>query len=135
MDYILASLDLAIEPEGQYPLTNQKASVFQGILMQEIDADYAEQLHLSQLHPYSQHIISDKEKTIWRIYTLDEEAYQQIILPLLNPKFDSFTIERDQVKIKIVDKKLSTSSRQRLIEEYYLFKFVRIFFVAFIYKL
>ena len=51
MDYILASLDLAIEPEGQYPLTNQKASVFQGILMQEIDADYAEQLHQSQLHP------------------------------------------------------------------------------------
>ena len=133
MDYILASLDLAIEPEGQYPLTNQKASVFQGILMQEIDADYAEQLHQSQLHPYSQHIISDKEKTIWRIYTLDEEAYQQIILPLLNPKFDSFTIERDQVKIKIVDKKLSTSSRQRLIEEYYLGecdRYIRLKFVT-----
>ena len=133
MDYILASLDLAIEPEGQYPLTNQKASVFQGILMQEIDADYAEQLHQSQLHPYSQHIISDKEKTIWRIYTLDEEAYQQIILPLLNPKFDSFTIERDQVKIKIVDKKLSTSSRQRLIEEYYLGecdRYIRLMFVT-----
>ena len=58
MEKILASLEMVIEPLSQYSVTNQKSSIFQAILMEQIDKEYASELHLSQLHPYSQCIIS-----------------------------------------------------------------------------
>lgn len=104
MEKILASLEMVIEPLSQYSVTNQKSSIFQAILMEQIDKEYASELHLSQLHPYSQCIISQKDKITWRINTLNEEAYNHIIVPLMSTEFSSFVVERDDVKFKIVDK-------------------------------
>lgn len=133
MEKILASLEMVIEPLSQYSVTNQKSSIFQAILMEQIDKEYASELHLSQLHPYSQCIISQKDKITWRINTLNEEAYNHIIVPLMSTEFSSFVVERDDVKFKIVDKNLRTSSRQNLIEKYYFgecSRYIRIRFVS-----
>ena len=37
-------------------LNYQMASLFHGVLMELIPSEYADYLHLSQLHPYSQHV-------------------------------------------------------------------------------
>lgn len=119
MEKILASLKMVIQPTSECSITNQKASVFQGILMENLEETYASQLHVNQLHPYSQHIWRENEKIIWQINTLNQEAYENIVLPLMKPEFSSFYIERDDVECKILDKTVVANSRQNLIEEYY----------------
>ena len=87
--------------------------------MENPEESYASQLHVNQLHPYSQHIWRENEKIIWQINTLNQEAYENIVLPLMKPEFSSFYIERDDVECKILDKTVVANSRQNLIEEYY----------------
>lgn len=119
VDKILASLEMVIQPASEHSITNQKASIFQGILMGNIEEEYADQLHENQLHPYSQHILKQKDRNIWRITTLNQQAYENIIIPLMKPDFSSFYIERDDVHYQILDKKVVTSSRKNLIDTYY----------------
>lgn len=119
MVIILASLEMVLRPMSECRITNQKASVFQGILMEYLEKDYASQLHTNELHPYSQYICSKNEKIVWRINTLNEEAYQNVLLPLMSTEITSLYSERDELTYQVVDKNLKTTSRQKLIEEYY----------------
>ena len=42
-------------------------SLFQGFLMENIDGDYAKDLHNLKINPYSQYINVTKEETTWNI--------------------------------------------------------------------
>lgn len=76
------------EIELQFPesihVRSDMGSVFHGALMEMIASEAAERLHAVALRPYSQCVYWDKEKqkAIWRIGTLDEYAFEQLILPL-----------------------------------------------------
>ena len=81
----------------------QMASLFHGVLMELIPSEYADYLHLSQLHPYSQHLEYRDETWYWIICGLNKEAVQTIIVDsvwnmLLDPVID-YSISR-QVKEK-----------------------------------
>lgn len=98
----------------------QKASLFQGVLMEQIDSAYAEKLHQNALRPYSQGIIAGEEKVIWQIKTLNQEAYEQIVTPLLSADFDSVLLKHNDEKLEILNKSLSVSSYKKIIDTYYL---------------
>lgn len=56
------------------------ASLFHGVLMELTPSEYADYLHLSQLHPYSQHLEYKGESWYWIICGLNKEAVQTIIV-------------------------------------------------------
>lgn len=95
-----------------------QSSNMQGVLMEQIDSSYAEYLHRQGLNPYSQYIVSG-EKNEWVIKTLTREAYQYIVLPLLDEHFTDFVIEKKDIQIKICNKTSKTMEKQVLMDEFY----------------
>lgn len=120
---MLARLELFLESDSD--ISSYQSSNLQGIIMQNIDAGYAEKLHAGRLNPYSQYLFSeckdnkDNNKNIWVIQTFSKEAYQNIIEPLLDDKFSQFIIEKKNVNVSVLDKKISTKDKKKQIEEFY----------------
>ena len=88
--------------------------------MERIDSAYAEELHQNSLKPYSQSVISTGDKVLWKIATLNQKAYEQIVNPLLSADFDSVTLKHGDTKLGILNKSLSVGGYQKIIDTYYL---------------
>lgn len=58
----MAKLELHIQSDGE--LAFQMSSLFHGVLMEILPEDYAEYLHQSGLHPFSQHLEKRQENGI-----------------------------------------------------------------------
>ncbi len=95
-----------------------QSSNMQGVLMERLEEAYVERLHESGLKPYSQYVMGNDQKE-WIVNTLTREAYQKIILPLLDEKFTGFDIEKKGVHVDIQKKELETISQRELLEEFY----------------
>ena len=65
----------------------KNSSNLQGVIMENIDNEYADILHTQGYNPYSQYVYTKDNKVIWCINTLDEKAYDKIIQRLLDDKF------------------------------------------------
>ena len=103
---MLANLQMVLETEEKTAIPYQKAIILQSVLMSQINQEYAETMHMSGLHPYSQSLEIKEGKNIWNVCTTNEEAYHQIINPILSTEFKNFFMEHDEVKISIKEKKL-----------------------------
>ncbi len=114
---MLAELCIKIEADSS-DFGYYQASNMQGILMEQIDTDYAETLHEQGLKPYSQYIRSG-EASEWVIHTYTEEAYRKIILPLTRDEFDSAVIEKKGIHLKLTQKQLCVVPKKSLLEEFY----------------
>lgn len=70
-------------PEG-VRLHSNMGSLFHGSLMELVPPETADMLHTMELRPYSQYVYWDKERQqeFWRIGTLNDWAYSQLIPPL-----------------------------------------------------
>ena len=91
---MLSELKLELKSEGN--LGYLQSSLFQGVLMEQIDKAFAESVHITGLHPYSQ-FISSKNGLVWTVRTLNADAYKGIIEPLLSPGFTGFDLKaKDQ---------------------------------------
>ena len=90
-------------------------SLFQGFLMENIESDYANNLHTLKINPYSQYINRTKEGTYWNIGATNREAYEKIISPIL--ELDEVIIKDKDVKLKILDKSLNIIKREDFIEK------------------
>lgn len=114
---MLAQLRMRLEADssefGYYQSSNM-----QGVLMEQINQDYAEVLHEQGLKPYSQYILAGEEKE-WVVTALTKEAYCKIITPLLDEKFTEFTIDKKDIHIKIQSKELKKTNKQELLDEFY----------------
>lgn len=100
-------------------LSFQKSSLFQGVLMEMLDDAYATKLHESMLKPYAQTIKKMGNETFWQICTLNEQAFQQIILPIANGKLDLFQIKHNENFVSIIERNMIIESYQDLISKYY----------------
>lgn len=96
----------------------QQSSNLQGVLMETIDTDYAELLHGNQVNPYSQYVTKEKDKTIWYVQTMTEEAYQQIICPL--SKLNKIEIRKKGLIEEISTKSIQTWKARKLLDEFYM---------------
>lgn len=111
---MLACIELELSPRVDY----KKSSVMQGVLFEHLDADYVYFLHQNESHPYSQCLLQEGDKCIWKIKTYDEEAYHQIIERLMLNTFERFQLKQAGQMIEIIEKKLSVKSKQTLMEEF-----------------
>ncbi len=114
---MLAELRMDLEVDrpdfGYYQSSNM-----QGILMEQIDGKYAEKLHQQGLKPYSQFVLGGEKKE-WSVRTFTREAYEEIILPLMDSSFRQCKIDKKDIHIDICKKNLKTMRKQELLDQFY----------------
>jgi CRISPR-associated endoribonuclease cas6 len=103
---------------GGKDISYNKSSLFHGAIMELLPYEYANQLHLSQLRPYSIHL--EKENDIWSLVvaTMDEEAYSIIIAQTLS-KLDKIYIKHDDKIIYIDEKIINTLPKKSITQAFY----------------
>lgn len=95
----------------------KKSSNLQGIIMENIDTEYAGILHGNQLNPYSQCLIREDGKNIWCIKTLTKEAYKQIIQPMSEVKLVTF--KKSSREVGLIKRQLEWCEERELLDEFY----------------
>ena len=113
----LAELRMELKTDAGEKLGYLQSSLFQGVLMENISKEYAESIHITGLHPYSQ-FISSKDRLIWIVKTLNDEAYNGIIDPLLSPGFKSFELKHKELSIEVINKTIKTKSYEELMKTF-----------------
>ena len=98
-------------------ISYQQSSNLQGVLMEQIDTDYAQELHQYSLNPYSQYVVKEKDKIVWYICTVNEEAYENIILPLEEMK--QITIRRKEITTNVVGRSIEILEESELMKQFY----------------
>ena len=85
---MLKLLEIELELPPNEKINASMGSVMHGALMEMLPANISRQLHEENLRPFSQCIYFDREKnkSVWRVGTLNAAAYEEIILPLLETK-------------------------------------------------
>ena len=110
----------------------RQSSIMQGILFDKIDKDYAQTLHSQSMHPYSQYVLAGETRTTWIIHTLNKQAYQEIILPLMEPGFDRIHLNKKDKEVQIVSKNVETKEKRSLLTRFYEEEESGLFIVKFI---
>lgn len=117
---MLAKLTLKLRTkEEETLLSTNMASVFHGALMELIDRDYVSELHSNSVHPYSQYIYMEKNNFFWNICTLSVEAYEKIIVPLLNDSFREFELKYHHLTLCVEEKKCTKLSLEEMMKKNY----------------
>lgn len=102
---------------GNVEINYQQSSNLQGVLMENINTEYAEFLHRNQVNPYSQYVIKEKENVIWHIKTLNDEAYKSIILPMAELK--EVSLRKKGISVLPKKKSIQIQEEKKLLEEFY----------------
>ena len=74
---MLAKLEMKLSKTEN--MSYHMASAFHGALMEIISDEYAEELHFSRLHPYTQHLERRGEDWYWVVTALNERACDELI--------------------------------------------------------
>ena len=77
-------IDISFKRIDQSP--SDLSTKFQGFLMENLEPDYVTWLHEQETNPYSLKIIHQKDKTLWSLHLLTDEAVKQILPVLLELK-------------------------------------------------
>ena len=96
------------------------ASMMQGVLMEKIDPAYADYLHITGAHPYSQYVQTcEGDGVLWTVNALSEEAEQNIIMPLLEDKDSTFLLSHREEALQIISRQTRAVSYDELVQRYY----------------
>ena len=113
---MVARLELVLDSKT---INYKNSSNLQGVIMENIDEDYAGILHGQRYNPYSQYISVKDGKTVWTVNTLNTEAYEQIIQKLLDDSFKEFSIKNSDEPIKVVEKRLTKKDKSAFLYDFY----------------
>ncbi len=109
---MLARLEMKLEKADG--ISYQMSSAFHGALMELFPKEYGEKLHLSKLHPYTQHLEFREGDWYWIVTALNEEAADQIIGKVLMP-LSEITIKKHHLCLKIQEKMYKELSDRELL--------------------
>ena len=127
---MLNSLKIELEGEIEKSRSDLLGSLFQGFIMENIDTNYADKLHVSALHPYSQYVTMSDDKIIWTLNTLNNEAKKKIADRV--KQMEKVNIKYKGKEYKIVSTKEGSISYQNLVKESYLKDGIRRLKVSFL---
>lgn len=105
------------KPSAKY--SYNMASIFQSALMQAVGPAYAETLHESAMHPYSQYLRVEGEDIYWTVHALNMETSENIISALRSDDFQNVHLDARKEDLKVIEKRVSEQSYEELIEKYY----------------
>jgi len=108
------------------------SSLFQGVLMEQTDSSFAEKMHVTGLHPYSQYLQFQGNQVIWTVNALNREAKEHLISKLEADDFQSVFIRDHQETFSIAEKQIRSVSYEELVRKYYLGQCSHILKIAFV---
>ena len=127
---MLSSLRIELEGEIEKSRNDLLGSLFQGFIMKNIYKGYADILHMSTLHPYSQYVTRVDNKIIWTLNTLNIEAKENIADKI--KQIEKVNIKYREKEYKITSIKEENISYKDLVKENYLRDGKRILKVKFL---
>lgn len=117
---MLREIKLQLQVPGNYKMHQNKSSLFHGALMELINEDYAQIIHVDGVRPYSQSLTFNKSgECYWQIRTLTDEAYSNIGLKVLADEYKTVDIKYDNVSFGILDKTVNQLSNKDLVDKFY----------------
>lgn len=114
---MLARLDMRLGAEID-EISYQMSSTFHGALMEMLKDDYAQQLHESKRHPYTQHIEKHGKEWHWIVTALNEDTAHHMLQEVLIP-ISSISVKKHQLIIQIVDKMYQEMTERELSHSFY----------------
>lgn len=117
---MLAEIKMKLKiPEG-YVFHQNKSGLFHGALMEILDKDYADVLHMDGVNPFSQSLVIEYNgDCYWSVRTLTKEAYDKIAPKLLSDDFKSIELKYDKVTVEITEKEHSEVEMKSLVRKFY----------------
>ena len=113
---MLAKLEMKLDQkEG---MTSQMSSSMHGALMELLPEEYAQRLHESRLHPYTQHLELRNGDWYWVVTALNEEASEKILEKTLMPLKEIYLKKKDRTLV-ITDKSYQELSDRELAFSFY----------------
>ena len=112
-------LVIELENNKEIPYNYSLSTAFQGYLMDLIDEKFAEKMHSSGYHPYSQFVTVSDGKIKWTVNVLDKEAEMYIVNRLLEDDIKSVHINKLDDDLCIVNKDYSVTTYEDLFKECY----------------
>lgn len=116
---MLAELSMMLDFQRDHDFNFNKASLLHGVIMETVDSSYADILHGNSMNPFSMHLEKRDGKYIWIVSTVNSDAYDNIIGRMLKSDFNGFHLKHNDVQIKILNKKLKTKEKAKLINDFY----------------
>lgn len=116
---LLGKLQIILEKPKDRHLNVNVSSMLQGVLMELISYESATEFHNGGRQPYSQHVQIQDKCLVWNIHTLTKQAYDQIIVPMLDDSIQKIYLRHKDLELKILDKKKLSISYDQLRKDYY----------------
>lgn len=113
---MLSKIELKLNHSEE--IVYQMSSLFHGALMEMLPEEYAEYLHVSQLHPYTQHLEFRNGAWFWVVCCLNKKAAKIIIYDTLMG-IESIFIKNRKLEIRIVEKSYSELPYKSLMDSFY----------------
>ena len=98
-------------------LSYQMSSLFHGFLLEQVDYEYGMYLHQSNLKPFSQYLLLHKDEAFWVINAFNQEAYEQIIVPMLQDELQEIYLKHRDINLPIIEKTYEMLDVDALMEQ------------------
>lgn len=116
---MITSLQIEFQEDENKKLNTNMCSLLHGYMMESIDSEFAEKMHISELRPFSMSLsLNQDKKWIWRINTLTDEAEKNIINVLAGK--DKIYLRYKDLTLNIESCSISRTSYDKLFEKNYL---------------
>lgn len=113
----LTRAEFLLQADNSRRLTSSIGSLMQGVLMQQIDYDYADILHRSELKPYSQFVSFGPAGIKWTVQTLTATAEDEILQPLFADSFREVHLEQKELTLPILSKTIEHLTEDELMQQ------------------
>lgn len=117
---VISKLQLDLTARSDIKLGSYLGPLFQGVLMELIQPEYADALHVSSLHPYSQFTRKTEGGLTWTVNTLDTASRSNIIGTLSSIGLTDLTLRRKDTQFHITGRKLEEITYDELLDRCYM---------------
>ncbi|MGN1317642.1 MAG: CRISPR-associated endoribonuclease Cas6 [Lachnospirales bacterium] len=113
---MIKTVKFEFEETENFKFNTNIGSLLHGYIMENIDVNFAEKMHISEIRPFSQSFSKNYSgKWIWNVNTLNDEAGKNIIDMLMEK--DSIYLKHKDLNINIVNKYVHSTSFDELFEK------------------
>lgn len=114
---MITRLKIRLKLQSEDKLNTNMSSLMHGFIMEQVSAEYAQNLHISGLKNFNQYIRKDNEDWIWTINALDDEARYNIIDKIIS--LDKIYIKNKDMYIDAMGCELIKTSLDEIFEKNY----------------
>ncbi len=131
---MIHSLRIIFKKNDESGYGSYMGSLMHGVLMEHISSEYADKMHISQIHPYSQYTYFENGRIVWCITALNDEAGRYITDVFMSADFSKVHIKKHDIVLEVDKKIYSTVSYSELFNKNYLsentYRYVQIEFIT-----